>query len=305
MVQSILDQVAGITTQTTTPAATPTPTQMNLKKNAYDYLGAHFTNENKKLVNTNDQDKNERSADGQQVKYVNQSSKILADAYKYVFYGYMALALISCVVIFLKSGMSLLKQIFLDLAILLFPFYIYPLQNMIYIAFIYLYKLITSNIYSNGFASTQMEYGAADLRKVNPVKIDIPKLEPQLQNLTNPLPGIFNKIGDKFTKAGEKIEIPGKEPFFGLKTEDETAASELQSRLLSTAEESYKTAWVKWQEAEIVAANANSKALDKNLMPDLKKAAEETAKLDQALADVLKAQANNAEKELKKLKNPN
>lgn len=291
--------------QTTNPIPNP-------EKNAYDSLQTYFKNENVKLEKATIEDKNAHSADAQQVKYVNQSSKILSDAYKYVFYIYMALAVISCGVIFFKSGLSLMYQILLDLVILLFPFYIYPLQNIVYIGFIYTYNLVLSNIYSNGFASTQMEYGGSDIRKLNPVKLVIPKLEPQLANLTNPLPGFFNKLGSAAKKVGEKVESGGEKAVAGIKTGGEQAITSLKtgtSKAVSalqpafdSADAAFKTAWKKSQEAAIVAANASAKAMDVNLMPDLRQAAEETANIANSLSDVLKAQANIAQKDFNDVK---
>jgi len=309
-------------TATNSPAQTTNPIP-NPEKNAYDSLQTYFKNENVKLEKATIEDKNAHSADAQQVKYVNQSSKILSDAYKYVFYIYMALAVISCVVIFFKSGLSWMYQILLDLVILLFPFYIYPFQNIVYIGFIYTYDLVLSNIYSNGFASTQMEYGGSDIRKLNPVKLVIPKLEPQLANLTNPLPGFFNKLGSAAKKVGDQVESGGEKAVAGIKSGGEQAAAGIKkggeqaitglksgtSKAVSalqpafdSADEAFKTAWRKSQEAAIVAANASAKALDINLMPDLRKAAEETAKVANSLSDVLRAQANIAQKEFNDVK---
>jgi hypothetical protein len=258
-------------------------------------------NENGMLDEKNKYDKNLHSADAQQVKYTNQSTSILSTVYKYTFYVYMILAVILCGVIFFKAKFSIPKQIFLYLLILLFPFYIYAVENILYIAAAYLYNLVLSNIYSNGFSTTQMEYGGANLQNQSVSSLQMPKLKPQLNNLSIQTPDFLKKIGGGFTKAGSEIKSGGENAIAGIrKTGDKTIDSMRDE--VAKADDAFKIAWKKSQDAAVKASNAIAKAADVNIIPELKSAAEEAAEYAVALADILKAQSVAAEEELKKVK---
>jgi len=101
---------------------------------------------------------NLNSADAQQSKYVYQSSSILASIYTYGFYIYMVVAAILCGVIVMKP-LTIFYKIVLVIVILTYPYYIYPLEEWCYILSTYIWGLLTSSVYSNGYSNTSLEYG--------------------------------------------------------------------------------------------------------------------------------------------------
>ena len=98
------------------------------------------------------------SAAGQQSKYIYQSSTILTKLYTYGFWIYLVLAVILCVIIWMKPD-TIFMKVFLVAAILLYPFYIYPLEELSYIVSTYIWALLLSTTYDNGYGNTSIEYG--------------------------------------------------------------------------------------------------------------------------------------------------
>ena len=98
------------------------------------------------------------SADGQQSKYIYQSSTILSKIYNYGFWIYLVLAVILCIVIWMKPD-SIYMKVFLVVAILLYPFYIYPLEELSYVVSTYIWDILLSITYDNGYKNTSIEYG--------------------------------------------------------------------------------------------------------------------------------------------------
>jgi hypothetical protein len=54
---------------------------------------------------------------------------------------------------------SIFMKVLLTAAILLYPFYIYPLEGLFYIVSTYIWNLLLSNTYDNGYGKTNIEYG--------------------------------------------------------------------------------------------------------------------------------------------------
>jgi hypothetical protein len=127
--------------------------------NNYTTLFNKVKAENDRLENTYNKIKNEHSADAQKSKYVGLSQKILTNVYMYSFSIYILLSIVLCVLIYNKPLSPMMKT-FLIIAILGFPFYIYPLENASYIISIYLYNIIVSTVYNNGYSNTNIEYSA-------------------------------------------------------------------------------------------------------------------------------------------------
>lgn len=98
------------------------------------------------------------SADGQQSKYITQSSNILASIYSYGFWIFMVLAIILCVIIWTKPD-SIYYKIGLSAVVLTYPFYIYPLEGFLYMLSLYIWNLLLSNVYDNGYNNTSIKYG--------------------------------------------------------------------------------------------------------------------------------------------------
>ena len=98
------------------------------------------------------------SADSQQSKYVFQSSLILKNLYTYGFWIYITLAILLCVLIW-RNEMNVWYKVILVVAILLYPFYIYPLEELSYRISSYIWALLLSVSYDNGYGNMSMEHG--------------------------------------------------------------------------------------------------------------------------------------------------
>jgi len=98
------------------------------------------------------------SAAGQQSKYIYQSSTILTKLYTYGFWAYLILAVILSIIIWMKPD-SIFMKVLMIAGILLYPFYIYPLEELSFIVSTYIWDLLLSNTYDNGYSKTSIEYG--------------------------------------------------------------------------------------------------------------------------------------------------
>ena len=117
----------------------------------YTLLYDKVKTENDRIKNTYDVMKNANSASGQKSKYVNQSTQILQKIYNVLFWIYLVLAVGLSVVIYMYSKQGLYMKVFLILLVLLFPFYIYPLEIFVFEILRYLYSLVLSVVYVNNY----------------------------------------------------------------------------------------------------------------------------------------------------------
>ena len=118
----------------------------------YSMLLDKVTKENKQLNNLFDYMKNQSSADGQKSKYVNQSTQILEKIYNVLFWIYLVVAVGLSVVIYMYSKQGIYMKVFSILLVLLFPYYIYPLENFVFEIMRYLYSLVLSVVYVNNYS---------------------------------------------------------------------------------------------------------------------------------------------------------
>ena len=133
--------------------------------NNYTTLYNKVQSENDRIQKTYDKIKNEHSADSQKSKYVELSEIILKKVYMYSFVIYMILSLVLCVLIYYKP-FSLTIKIVLVIVILGFPFYIFFLENVIYQISMYLYNIMVSTVYTNGYSNTNIEYSGEAMEEV-------------------------------------------------------------------------------------------------------------------------------------------
>jgi hypothetical protein len=133
--------------------------------NNYTTLYNKAKAENDRLENTYKKIQNEHSVDAQKAKYVGLSEQILKNIYTYSFWIYMLLAFVLCVLIYNKPLSPMMKT-FLFIVILGFPFYIYPLENLTYIICIYLYNIMVSTVYNNGYSNTNIEYSGQAMEEI-------------------------------------------------------------------------------------------------------------------------------------------
>jgi hypothetical protein len=133
--------------------------------NTYTMLYNKVKAENDRLENTYSKIKNEHNADAQKSRYVGLSEQILKNIYTYSFWIYMILSLAVCVLIYYKPLSSMMKGI-LFITIIGFPFYIYFLENLTYIICIYLYNIMVSTVYNNGYSNTNIEYSGQAMEEI-------------------------------------------------------------------------------------------------------------------------------------------
>jgi hypothetical protein len=117
----------------------------------YTMLLDKVKKENTQLANSFDYMKNQSSADGQKSKYVNQSTQILEKIYNVLFWIYLVVAVGLSVVIYMYSKQGIYMKVFFILLVLLFPYYIYPLENFVFEIMRYLYSLMLSVVYVNNY----------------------------------------------------------------------------------------------------------------------------------------------------------
>jgi len=133
--------------------------------NNYTTLYNTVKAENDRLENTYNKIKNEHSADAQKARYVGLSEQILKTVYTYSFWIYILLSLALCVLIYYKPLSPMMKTV-LFIVIIGFPFYIYPLENLTYSICIYLYNIMVSTVYNNGYSNTNIEYSGQAMEEI-------------------------------------------------------------------------------------------------------------------------------------------
>jgi len=109
------------------------------------------------------------SVAGQKSIYLDQSSTTFILINQYLFWIYIAFAIILSIVIILKQ-FSILFKIGMIAIIITFPFYIYLFETGIYQLSMYIYSVLLSVIYNNGYGYKQLEYydlGMEELKNVN------------------------------------------------------------------------------------------------------------------------------------------
>lgn len=136
--------------------------------NNYQQLLDTVTKENNIIKSTYIDGITVNSADGQQSKYVYQSSNILKTINYYGVWIYLVLAVILCVVIYFRQSFSIFLKIPLFFLILTYPYYIYPLEEWSYIISVYVWDVLLSVVYSNGYGNTSLEYGVSGIFATNP-----------------------------------------------------------------------------------------------------------------------------------------
>ena len=98
------------------------------------------------------------SADGQKSKYIHQSSIILKNIFDYGFWIYIFFAIILCVVVY-RQELQMVYKVLLIIAILTYPFYIYPLEELSYVISTYIWNLLISVAYNTGYGNMNLEHG--------------------------------------------------------------------------------------------------------------------------------------------------
>ena len=109
------------------------------------------------------------SVAGRKSIYLDQSSTIFITINKWLFWIYIALAIILSMMIILKP-FSIYFKISMIAVIIAFPFYIYPLETGLYQLSMYIYSVMLSVVYNNGYGYKQMEYyerGMEELKSVH------------------------------------------------------------------------------------------------------------------------------------------
>lgn len=131
----------------------------------YTTLYNKVKGENERLSDTENKKKNEHSVDAQKSKYVELSQEIIKNVYNYAFWIYMVLSFILFVFVY-KQPFSTLTKLALFVVIFGFPFYIYFLENLTYKICIYLYNVMLSTVYTNGYSNNNIEYSGEAMEEI-------------------------------------------------------------------------------------------------------------------------------------------
>jgi len=134
--------------------------------NNFQQLHDAVEKENNTIYSTYYQDFTFNSANSRQSKYVYQSTGILNTVNTWGFWIYIALAIVLSALV-VRKEMSIYAKIALVVAILAYPFYIYPLEELTYVLSVYIWNLVTSVTYDNGYKNTSLEYGIASGEKLS------------------------------------------------------------------------------------------------------------------------------------------
>ena len=90
----------------------------------------------------------------QKSNYQMQTTHMMLSIYKYLFWIYIGLGLALSVCIFNYTELNKYVKILIAIFILLFPFYIYKLEQYIYALLSFIYSIFTSTIYTNVYFNT-------------------------------------------------------------------------------------------------------------------------------------------------------
>ena len=94
---------------------------------------------------------------GQKSTYMNQSTNTLATINTWLFWIYIAVAIVLSVLIIMKPY-SIPFKVGIVVFIVAFPFYIYPAEKLLYQLSMYIYSILLSVVYNNGYGNTIPEY---------------------------------------------------------------------------------------------------------------------------------------------------
>ena len=81
--------------------------------------------------------------------YENQSTEYLNNIYIYLFYIYAFLTLIVIFIMIFKKKIMEINYAILAILLILFPFFIYPVEKFIYSFLVYIYKIFTGQVFTN------------------------------------------------------------------------------------------------------------------------------------------------------------
>ena len=116
----------------------------------YNLLLNTVKTENERILASYDKVFNERSADSQKAKYMNQSGDMIWKIYGYLFWVYYIFIIVLSILLYFQP-FSIYLKIVIILLMFGFPFYIYVVEEWLYVMTDYLWHILLSQVYSNGF----------------------------------------------------------------------------------------------------------------------------------------------------------
>jgi hypothetical protein len=94
---------------------------------------------------------------GQKSIYINQSTSTLSTINRWLFWIYIVVAIALCVLVIMKPY-SIPFKVGIVVFILAFPFYVYPAEKLLYEISMYIYSILLSVVYNNGYGNKIPEY---------------------------------------------------------------------------------------------------------------------------------------------------
>jgi len=96
----------------------------------------------------------DHSTDYKKTFYENQSIDYLQNVYVYLFYVYLFFVLIVIFILVFNGEIYKMNMLALVLLLILFPFYIYPIEQLLYLFFMYIYNFFTEKVFPNVYITT-------------------------------------------------------------------------------------------------------------------------------------------------------
>jgi hypothetical protein len=96
----------------------------------------------------------DHSTDYKKSFYENQSIEYLQNIYIYLFYIYLFFVLIIIFILIFNGKIYNFNMLALVVGLIIFPFYIYPLEQLLYLFFMYIYNFLTEQVFPNVYITT-------------------------------------------------------------------------------------------------------------------------------------------------------
>ena len=135
---------------TTTPTPTPTIPIINARDvlvSSYIQLLEKVKDQNAAIVSQIEEYDHIHSTNYTESVYESESAANLQVVYNFLFYIYYFIAFIFILYIFFKYGVFQIHTLLILLVVLFFPFIIIPVENFLKNVVLYIYSLLTQNVY--------------------------------------------------------------------------------------------------------------------------------------------------------------
>lgn len=121
---------------------------------SYSDLLKKVQDQNAKLDEQIKRKSQDHSTDYKKAFYENESAEYLRTIYTYLLYIYIFFAVIVIMLMIFTGQIIQPRMLILAILLILFPYFIYPLENILYTTFMWIYSLIMDKVFKNPYLST-------------------------------------------------------------------------------------------------------------------------------------------------------